>query len=605
MRRVRAVAFAAFAGLLLMCVATPRSATSAAAAAAAPTEFVELQGEGAWSVTQEMVPWENELGTASSYINLNYISRGSLLARDDLIGKTVDYAISGLPFTKDQLGKVQGGASAFISAPVAVASFAVFVEPTKSLLSGVPQFVVDTQICDPGDPSTWPPDVHEGQGCFVDHAYEGPVRIPNRNLAAMFLATSDGSIPALDEWNNPHILEAFGLNPDAEKFKNILGQDSLGPAFAGRSDPDEISFYMQKFSAAAAPDLWHDIAPARGWIPIKELMPGQPGIQRDGAEQQLELLAQSGCGVGISQCLGQGAIAPAPASMLQSWNSFINSAPAGYPPQTIAVAEMQNKHGDWVAPTPDSLTKAVEAGGEAPLYALTHDTPDAYPLVWVDRLYAPAKGLSVEKTEGLAMLIRYLATTGQDKAAPVGEGHLTPPLVTEALTAADALVTSNCTAAGGVVVKSDDPGPLAPPSASAMSSVGPMLHCEHPSPPPPTTTTVAPATTVPFVPSGNFNDNGGSFSSSGDNSGATTGGGSSSTPTTSSAGASPQQAATATTVPPATKHGPSPLLVADNLPLPLPAGATGTDRLATFLLGAALYLILRKPVGRMITRMRA
>src|SRR5262249_22722230 len=154
-------------------------------------------------------------------------------------------------------------------------------------------------------------------------------------------------------------------------------------------------------------------------------------------------------------------------------------------------------------PTPDSITKAVAAGGGKALYALTHDVPDAYPLVWVDRLYAPATGLSIEKTEGMAMLIRYLATSGQAKAAPVGEGQLSPALVTEALTAADSLVTSNCAAAGGEVVKSDDPGPLAPASATAMTKIGPMLHCQVPVPPTTTTTTFTTPTTTPFFGTGN------------------------------------------------------------------------------------------------------
>ncbi len=48
-----------------------------------------------------------------------------------------------------------------------------------------------------------------------------------------------------------------------------------------------------------------------------------------------------------------------------------------------------------------------------PLYALTNKVPGAYPLVWVDHLYAPAHGLSIEKTEALAAVIRYLATAGQ------------------------------------------------------------------------------------------------------------------------------------------------------------------------------------------------
>ena len=66
--------------------------------------------------------------------------------------------------------------------------------------------------------------------------------------------------------------------------------------------------------------------------------------------------------------------------------------------------EMQNANGDWVAPTADAINKAVDAGGDTPLYALTNKVPGRYPLVWVDHLYAPAHGLSIEKTEGLAML---------------------------------------------------------------------------------------------------------------------------------------------------------------------------------------------------------
>jgi hypothetical protein len=37
----------------------------------------------------------------------------------------------------------------------------------------------------------------------------------------------------------------------------------------------------------------------------------------------------------------------------------------------------------------------------------------------------------------------------------------------------------------------------------------------------------------------------------------------------------------------------------------MPAQSSGGDRLATFLLGVALYLVLRKPVGRLFHRMTA
>ena len=39
--------------------------------------------------------------------------------------------------------------------------------------------------------------------------------------------------------------------------------------------------------------------------------------------------------------------------------------------------------------------------------------------------------------------------------------------------------------------------------------------------------------------------------------------------------------------------------------MPFPASVAGLDQLATILLGAALYLLLRKPVGRLIARTRA
>src|SRR5262249_22571454 len=147
------------------------------------------------------------------------------------------------------------------------------------------------------------------------------------------------------------------------------------------------------------------------------------------------------------------------------------------PQQKIVLSQMQNANGDWVAPTPDAIDKAVDAGGETPLYALTNKVPGAYPLVWGDRLYAPAHGLSVAQTEALATLIRHLATTGQEKAEPVGEGRLSAALVTTALKAADQLVLSNCQGPDRKVELNFDPGPLAPASATAMQGIGAMAHC--------------------------------------------------------------------------------------------------------------------------------
>ena len=130
-------------------------------------------------------------------------------------------------------------------------------------------------------------------------------------------------------------------------------------------------------------------------------------------------------------------------------------------------------------PTPDAINKAVDAGRRPPLYALTNTVPGAYPVVWVDHLYAPAHGLSVEKTEGLATLIRYLATTGQEKETGRGRG---PPVGTARRQGArrrGPLVMSNCAGSDRPwSCDESDPGPLAPPATTAMKSIGTMLHCE-------------------------------------------------------------------------------------------------------------------------------
>jgi hypothetical protein len=266
---------------------------------------------------------------------------------------------------------------------------------------------------------------------------------------------------------------------------------------------------------------------------------------------------------------------------------------------TTRFAAIQNASGEWVQPTPDSVDKAVDAGGSEPLYALTHQVSGAYPLVWIDRFYAPAHGLSVEKTEGLATLLRYLVTTGQEKEASVGEGRLSAALVKEALAAADQIVNSNCVGSDRHIVQSADPGPLAPASATAMQSIGTMAHCVA------NGTAVGVTTTTTFHAFGStsdFSDGAGtSFSDSGTNGG----GFASSNPATSDGAVSPDGSAAddGGTNAPAAATATTPrsvLLTASKLPLGLPASRSGTDRLATFLLGVGLYLLLRRPFARLI-----
>jgi hypothetical protein len=586
MRTVRTIAAAAIAGAITMIAASPSSGATTADA----QEFVSLQGAGAWSVTSELVPWQNELASASPWINLNYVKHGSFLAREDLIAKDVDFAISGVPFTADELAHVGGGASAFIDAPIQVATLATFVEPPAG---GFQEIVTR---CDPDDPNTWPKDVTDGSTqCILKTPYSGLVRIPSRNLGAMFLHYPFGGFPPLPAWNNPDILQAFGVAQIA------TGGPTAAPGYAGRSDPDEINYYMQQFVKTAASEVWQankTLNPNVPWEPITERLGQVAGATRDGAEQQLAQLVQGGCGVtGLCANDVAGGVAPAPPSMLAEFRG-------AFPKQPVSLAELQNANGDWVAPTAAAINRAVDAGGDSPLFALTHKVPGAYPLVWVDHLYAPAHGLSIAKTEGLAMTIRYLATTGQEKENASGEGRLSAPLVTKALAAADKLVSSNCIGADRRIVVSGDPGPLAPSTATALRSIGTMLHCEA-ALPPTTSTTANTTTTVGPTPSTRpttATTVGSLGTSSGSGPGVVGPGptvaASTETPTTVGASASPILPEGGTSV-----ESGLVVLTASKLPMNRPEKASGTDRLATFLLGALLYLIARKPIGRLARRM--
>lgn len=607
---VRTVAAASLAGLVTMAVALPSSGAAQLPNATTPVVFQTLNGEGAWSIFELQVPWENELGAAPSSIDLNYSSRGSFFGREDLVHSMttkpdpdtppVDFAISGVAPTADELAKLPGGSSALISAPVQVTTLATLVEPPHG------GFQVESIRCDPDalegtDPSTWPPGITDPlTQCVVNTPYADAIRIPASNLAAMFFHYQGTSFPNMLSWNNTDVLAALGVDSTPDVTRSIATfSPQAGPSAAGRSDPDEVNYYMQHFVQTAAPDVWAGIKaqpPIEPWEPITERLPKVNGVTRDGAEQQVDQLANDGFGVdGTSAADVAGAVAGASPSMLK----VVNSA---FPKQTINLAQVKNANGDWVGPTPDAIDKAVDAGNDSPLFALTNKVAGAYPLVWVDNLYAPAHGLSIAKTESTAMLIRYLATTGQEKEAAVGEGRLSPALVSKALTAADALVTSNCVGADRHIVTSSDPGPLTPPTAAAMHAIGTMLHCVPGVVANTTTTTSTPSTTststvpvtvateAPFV------------GPSGDTVPANV------APPASSETTAPS--APATTVPhkAPTKGntGTSPahagLLTALKLPLPSPQGGAASDRIATFLLGAALYLFLRKPFARLAKR---
>jgi len=240
---------------------------------------------------------------------------------------------------------------------------------------------------------------------------------------------------------------------------------------------------------------------------------------------------------------------------------------------------VQNACGTWVQPTPATINNAINVSSQ-PLFALTHSDnscgspsdqlSNAYPLTWVDYLYVKSAGLSAQKTEAVATLIRYLATDGQAAASPWGEGTLSPALVAQALNAANQVVQSDCPAAHGQVVQNTSPGADAP-SLSGINAIGKMLHCV--APPPPAGAAAAAAGGSPAL--GNFSLPG--------------------LPTT--------PAAPATTPASVAAHAAASLpdaVTTAKLPLPLPG--TPIDRVITVLVGGLLYLAFRDPLRRLFGR---
>jgi len=542
--------------LLSLLVTTSAMWTANGTAATEPTTTV-LQGQGSWGAYRQLLTWQDTMAEAKSPVDLKYTAHGSYLGRKDFLAGAVDYLLTGMPFTAAESASVPGGGGV-IGAPVHVSSLAGLLQ--RPVPDG---FVTLELLCDPDDPEQPDP-----AACIVRKPYEGPVRIPHQNLAAMFLRYAGGLMP-LSSWNHPGVLAAMGVD-------NFTTPPLAGPAPVLRSDQDELNYFLQKYAATAAPSVWAGLKAIDTripWEPISERLGRTASASRDGVEQQSQQLALGGGDPSTGTISGftAGVMATVPASAM-------GGVKQSFPNAKTEFIEVQNANGEWVAPTPESLTKAVAAGGATPLHALTNKVPGAYPLTWVSYLYAPAKGLSLEKTEALAAVIRYLATAGQKAAQPAGEGELPDGLRKQALAAADQLVQSNCQ---GKVITSDDPGDYAP-DLPEMKAIGTMARC--------TSEPKDPSAAPPPPPaSGSFDS--GTFSSGASTTSTDTG----ATTTAATTSSDDEEAGSIESV----------ALAATKLPLPFPSGASGVDRLATLLIGAGLYFLLRRPVQRMLARGRS
>ncbi|WP_426573594.1 hypothetical protein [Aquihabitans sp. McL0605] len=533
---------------------------------------LQLKGEGSWGPYKEVVTWQDDLYGAKSPVDLAYTTTASYQGRQDFLAGGLDYVISGVPFTADELEQVKGGAAGLIDVPIQV--------ETMSMLLAIPQpegFETVTYPCDPYDP-----DVPDPDACIVKKAYTGPVRIPNRNMAAMlFKYPGPGQMP-MTSWNDPDVLAAMGVD-------NFTLEPLAGPAPIVRSEASASNYFMQLYVKTVAPDVWSGLEalhPDATWEPLTERLPKVLTASRQGVDQQvLQLGLGADPASGSVSGFSKGIVAPVPPSAK-------DEVEEAFPNTQLTDIELQNASKEWVAPTPASIDKAVAAGGDTPFYALTNPAPGAYPLVWVNHLYAPATGLTPEKTEALATTIRYLATDGQKAGEPWGEGQLSAALVAKALKGADALVTSNCVGSDRRTVKSAEPGTYAP-DLPGVEAVGEVLHCERVGAAPTTTTsttTPVPYDTTPYVDPGTSYDPG--FGDLPADTG--TGPDAGVTDTTAPAASTTAPAKTTTTAPGTTAPP------AAALPMAVPSGKPeGYDQMAALLMGGSLPLMFGSGIKRL------
>jgi ABC-type phosphate transport system substrate-binding protein len=584
--RGAAVTIAGLAAVVLGC--TWQGAAFAAKSGGTSTVTpVLLNGSGSWDVSDEITDWSNTLYGKSGNLTMNYIPTGGYLGRQDFVAGQDEFVISGVGFTSAQLKELKGGASDIIEAPVMPSAVGFMFQPPTG----------DFDV------------VNSTTGAEVQH-YDGPFNIPIANITAMMLdyggidPSSGGLGDSYVEWDDPAIDKTWpGLRLGAGDELSTSNYITLGPLDYGRSEPNETSYYLQQLIIGKEKGLWDealseddDPKPPTIHSFTETFPPYVPVATRQGVELQVQALLAN---VGSLQTNGTVADVP-PSAMAQVKAFNKNEVKHKLAQVEVKWLGVPNKDGQYLDPTPATIDAAVDAGGATPLYALNHRVKGGYPLTYIDDLYAPAHGLTMYQTDGVATLIRYLVTDGQKIPARYGDGRLSPTLIQQALTAANTVVKSNCTQSGESVLTTTNPGDYAP-KLPGIDGIGDMELCVATSSLP-TTTTTSTSTTVP-VPSGTTAPPSGST-----------------TPTTSATSSPPSTSTTttATTVPPTTTPKTTPttrptrpkkatavVAVMGSNDLEAPESHGGFDHLAALLIGAGLLLLLRRPTLRLVRMLRS
>ena len=372
--------------------------------------------------------------------------------RTTFIEGSGDFVVSGADFTEAEKTVLAKAGKEVVAAPVQAVGLAFF-----GFVPPLP---------------TFPEGCEEQDNCLENKApYTGPIRFTPNVMANLMFERSN-------VWTDDQFLGSLTLEPGRFLFPPIRGPRPLV-----RTDPDATNLYLESYVATTSPQIW---AVSRSELPgatanpqVSESWPNSITPSRLGMDNVVSQVRE-GLDPASSELSFGGTITSGSVSLVEESFVLNDIKPAAQRVPLFRV-QLQNAAGEWVLPNTLSISAAVAAGEGIPnTGSVGLAVPGAYPITWVNKLYAPTKGLGAAKANSVAAVIRWQVTAGQseDVLKAAGDGKLTPKMVAAALAAADQVVKSNCADAKGTVKSSTTAGGTAP--KGGFPGLGEVTYCEGP-----------------------------------------------------------------------------------------------------------------------------
>ena len=434
----------------------------------APTDVevvgsVPSESEGALNAAADALVSAKVPTLLDTQVGGSFDNRQAFLEGDD------DFVVSGVPFSPAETAELAKKGRAVVEAPFNAVGLAVF--------GFVPQLTSFPEGCEDDDTCT--------ENLRI---YDGPIRFSPEVLATAFFET-----------RNPWKLAEFRSSVVLQSGRRIE-TPGAAPRPLVRTDPDATNLYLERYIELTQPTV------------RRQALTGLPGTSPDAATSETWSKPVTSARLGMDNTVSQIREGLDPAASTISFGGVLTVASPALVKESFDLnaarreslrvplfqVQLRNSAGEWVLPTTASISAAIAAGEGIPNTGSTDlKVPGAYPITWVNNLYAPRTGLSAEKANALAALVRSQATVGQRPAQLAAriDGRLTPKMVLRALAAADEIVASNCAAAKGTVARSSDAGGSAP--KGGFPGLGAVTYCvpKAVSSAPTTTTTSTPPTT--------------------------------------------------------------------------------------------------------------